>query len=61
MMDIGNNESPFSLAPYKRVWNYSTKPDLETFKIVSIITGGGAFLVGLLGLIIFTIMALLPV
>lgn len=60
-MDIGKNESPFSLTPYRRVWNYSTKPDMKTLRRVTIITGGGAFIVGLIGLIIFTLMSLLPV
>ncbi len=53
-------EVPFDAASYIRVLKLASTPSWEEFSQVSKIAGAGIFLVGLLGFIIFVLMAVIP-
>lgn len=53
-------EVPTDLTSYVRVLKLASTPDSEEFSQVSLIAGAGIVLVGLLGFLIFIVMALLP-
>jgi len=51
---------PTDLTSYVRVLKLASTPDSEEFSQVSLIAGAGIVLVGILGFLIFIVMALLP-
>lgn len=55
MMDI-----PTDLTEYRRVLQKASTPDGEEFRQTALIAAAGIFLVGLLGLIVFTLMSFIP-
>lgn len=57
---MATDESKLSFTPYVRVLQMAHKPDREEFLKVSAIVGGGAFLVGFIGMFVYALMILLP-
>lgn len=53
-------ESKYQLTPYKRVLQLARRPGKDEFLRVAAITGGGAILIGILGMIIYGLMLVLP-
>jgi len=51
---------PYDLTSYVRVLKLASTPDWEEFSQIAKIAGAGILLVGLIGFIIFALMAFIP-
>jgi len=53
-------EVPTSLAAYTRVLKLASTPGWEEFSRVSLVSGAGIFLIGVIGFVMFLVMDVIP-